>query len=93
MTFDEQHGWVERGAPGVHSSAVVRDVEAELRALARLAFRADRLGSQSVLWEWVRPAPDREELHAARAALRARSDRYEDKRWLASQRNRREERA
>ncbi len=89
MTFDEQHGWVERGTPGVHSGAVVRDVEAECQALARLAYRADSFGSQSALWDWLCTAAG-SELQAARTAVRDRSDRYENKRWLASQRYRRE---
>lgn len=37
MTFDEQHGWVERGTPGVHSGAVVRDLEAEIALLDKLS--------------------------------------------------------
>lgn len=37
MTFDEQHGWVERGTRGVHSGAVVRDVEAEIALLDKLS--------------------------------------------------------
>jgi hypothetical protein len=37
MTFDEQHGWVERGTRGVHSGAVVRDVGAEIALLDKLS--------------------------------------------------------
>lgn len=36
MTFDEQHGWVELGTPGVHGGAVVRDLDAEVAALERM---------------------------------------------------------
>lgn len=37
MTYDEQHGWVERGTRGVHSGAVVRDVGAEIALLDKLS--------------------------------------------------------
>ena len=40
MIYDEQHGWVERGTPGVHSGAVVRDVDLEASLLRRFASRA-----------------------------------------------------
>jgi hypothetical protein len=40
MTFDEQHGWIERGTPGFHSGAVVRDVDLELSLLRCFATRA-----------------------------------------------------
>lgn len=39
MTFDEQHGWVELGTPGVHGGAVVRDLDAEVAALERMRER------------------------------------------------------
>ena len=91
MELDEQLGWVERGTPGVRASAQIEHLYFEIDALYRLHLRANDFGGHRALWEWVRTAPDREDLQAARAALRARGDRYEDKRWLASQRYRREE--
>lgn len=36
MTFDEQHGWVERGTRGHHASAQGVDVDAEVAALDRI---------------------------------------------------------
>jgi hypothetical protein len=40
MTFDEQHGWVERGTAGVCASAEVADVSAEVAALEGFAIGA-----------------------------------------------------
>lgn len=40
MTYDEQHGWVERGTPGVHGGAVVRDVDAEIDTLRKFAAQS-----------------------------------------------------
>ena len=39
MTFDEQHGWVERGTRGHHASAQGVDVDAEVAALDRMHAR------------------------------------------------------
>ncbi len=39
MTFDEQHGWVERGTAGHRASAEVADVAAEVAALDRTKAR------------------------------------------------------
>lgn len=36
QTFDPQHGLVELGTPGVHSGAVVVDLDAEIAALDRI---------------------------------------------------------
>lgn len=44
MTFDEQHGWVERGTRGVHSGAVVRDLTAEMNTLHQMHLRASNEG-------------------------------------------------
>lgn len=44
MTFDEQHGWVERGTRGVHSGAVVRDLTAEMHTLHKMHLRAAQGG-------------------------------------------------
>lgn len=40
MTYDELHGWVERGTAGVHSGAVVRDLGAEVESLRKLSVQA-----------------------------------------------------
>ena len=37
MYYDEQHGWVERGTPGVHGGAVVEDVAYEVAILEGFA--------------------------------------------------------
>lgn len=44
MTFDEQHGWVERGTRGVHSGAVVRDLTTEMHTLHKMHLRAAQDG-------------------------------------------------
>jgi hypothetical protein len=44
MTFDEQHGWVERGTHGVHSGAVVRDLTTEMHTLHKMHLRAAQDG-------------------------------------------------
>jgi hypothetical protein len=93
MEFDEQFGLIERGTSGVRASAQIEHLYFEIDALWRMHLRANDFGGHRALWDWVRAAPDRKELQAARAALRDRIDRYENKRWLASQRYRREERA
>lgn len=43
MTFDEQHGWVERGTRGHHVSAQGVDVDAEVAALNRIHTRPPTL--------------------------------------------------
>ena len=78
MTFDEQHGWVERGTRGVHSGAVVRDVGAEIKCMEGLAIGARLHMEYDVL------DASCQERHDHHLWLMARTESRGDKRWHAS---------
>lgn len=57
-------------------------LDQEIAALDRMGYWGDDCGRTAALVEWLRSATDVAELRDARRALQARSDKYEDRRWL-----------